>query len=113
MRDEALAIDLYGGEGGHAYVQEYAPPKTVNQESARERRREVLAVLPEVLSVPPQQVHSRGRKPQKGTRQYEKRESVAERHVVGENGFEVLGNFYESLESRLFLVSPTTPQPLR
>ena len=33
----------------HVYVQEYAPPKTVNQESARERRREVLAVLPEVL----------------------------------------------------------------
>jgi len=56
MPEYAFAIDLYGqgapelGLPGsrHVYVQEYAPPKSVNQESARERRREALAVLPEV-----------------------------------------------------------------
>ena len=57
----------------HVYLQEYAPPKTVDQESARERRREVLAALPDVLAVPLEQVHSRVRKPQKGAEQYEKR----------------------------------------
>jgi 23S rRNA (guanine2445-N2)-methyltransferase / 23S rRNA (guanine2069-N7)-methyltransferase len=103
MPEYAFAIDLYGREGRHAYVQEYAPPKTVNQESARERRREVLAVLPEVLAVPPQHVHSRVRKPQKGTLQYEKRESVAERHVVRENGLKFWVNFRDYLDTGLFL----------
>jgi 23S rRNA (guanine2445-N2)-methyltransferase / 23S rRNA (guanine2069-N7)-methyltransferase len=84
-------------------VQEYAPPKTVNQESARERRREVLAVLPEALGVPLAQVHSRVRKPQKGAEQYEKRESVAERHAVQEGGLKFWVNFRDYLDTGLFL----------
>ena len=103
MPEYAFAIDLYGRGARHAYVQEYAPPKTVNQESARERRREVLAVLPEVLSVPIAQVHSRVRKPQKGTEQYEKRESVAERHAVAEGGLKFWVNFRDYLDTGLFL----------
>jgi 23S rRNA (guanine2445-N2)-methyltransferase / 23S rRNA (guanine2069-N7)-methyltransferase len=103
MPEYAFAIDLYGRGARHAYVQEYAPPKTVNQESARERRREVLAVLPEVLSVPIAQVHSRVRKPQKGAEQYEKRESVAERHAVSESGLKFWVNFRDYLDTGLFL----------
>jgi 23S rRNA (guanine2069-N7)-methyltransferase / 23S rRNA (guanine2445-N2)-methyltransferase len=103
MPEYAFAIDLYGRGARHAYVQEYAPPKTVNQESARERRREVLAVLPEVLSVPIAQVHSRVRKPQKGAEQYEKRESVAERHAVSEGGLKFWVNFRDYLDTGLFL----------
>jgi 23S rRNA (guanine2445-N2)-methyltransferase / 23S rRNA (guanine2069-N7)-methyltransferase len=113
MPEYAFAIDLYGREARHAYVQEYAPPKTVNQESARERRREVLAVLPEVLAVPPQHVHSRVRKPQKGTLQYEKRESVAERHVVRENGLKFWVNFRDYLDTGLFLDHRIMRQMLR
>jgi 23S rRNA (guanine2445-N2)-methyltransferase / 23S rRNA (guanine2069-N7)-methyltransferase len=113
MPEYAFAIDLYGREGRHAYVQEYAPPKTVNQESARERRREVLAVLPEVLAVPPQHVHSRVRKPQKGTQQYEKREGVAERHVVRENGLKFWVNFRDYLDTGLFLDHRIMRQMLR
>jgi len=103
MPEYAFAIDLYGREGRHVYVQEYAPPKTVNQESARERRREVLAVLPDVLSVPLQHVHSRVRKPQKGSEQYEKRENFAERHVVREGGLKFWVNFRDYLDTGLFL----------
>jgi 23S rRNA (guanine2445-N2)-methyltransferase / 23S rRNA (guanine2069-N7)-methyltransferase len=103
MPEYAFAIDLYGREGRHVYVQEYAPPKTVNQESARERRREVLAVLPDVLSVPLQHVHSRVRKPQKGSEQYEKRENIAERHVVREGGLKFWVNFRDYLDTGLFL----------
>jgi 23S rRNA (guanine2445-N2)-methyltransferase / 23S rRNA (guanine2069-N7)-methyltransferase len=113
MPEYAFAVDLYGREGRHAYVQEYAPPKTVNQESARERRREVLAVLPEVLAVPPQHVHSRVRKPQKGAEQYEKRESVAERHVVRENGLKFWVNFRDYLDTGLFLDHRIMRQMLR
>jgi 23S rRNA (guanine2445-N2)-methyltransferase / 23S rRNA (guanine2069-N7)-methyltransferase len=103
MPEYAFAIDLYGRVTRHVYVQEYAPPKTVNQESARERRREALAVLPEVLSVPPAQIHSRVRKAQKGTGQYEKRENAEERHVVHEGGLKFWVNFRDYLDTGLFL----------
>ena len=103
MPEYAFAIDLYGREPRHVYVQEYAAPKTVNEESARERRREALAVLPEVLGVPVSQVHSRVRKPQKGAEQYEKRASVAERQVVGEGGLKFWVNFRDYLDTGLFL----------
>jgi 23S rRNA (guanine2445-N2)-methyltransferase / 23S rRNA (guanine2069-N7)-methyltransferase len=113
MPEYAFAIDLYGRESRHVYVQEYAPPKTVNQESARERRREVLAVLPEVLSVPLQHVHSRVRKPQKGSEQYEKRENVAERHAVREGGLKFWVNFRDYLDTGLFLDHRIMRQMLR
>jgi 23S rRNA (guanine2445-N2)-methyltransferase / 23S rRNA (guanine2069-N7)-methyltransferase len=111
MPEYAFAIDLYGqgarglaGQGArHVYVQEYAPPKTVDQESARERRREALAVLPEVLAVPITHVHSRVRKPQKGSEQYEKRDAKAERHAVQEGGLKFWVNFRDYLDTGLFL----------
>jgi 23S rRNA (guanine2445-N2)-methyltransferase / 23S rRNA (guanine2069-N7)-methyltransferase len=103
MPEYAFAIDLYGRESRHVYVQEYAPPKSVNQESARERRREALAVLPEVLGVPLPQVHTRVRKPQKGAEQYEKRDSAAERHAVQEGGLKFWVNFRDYLDTGLFL----------
>jgi 23S rRNA (guanine2445-N2)-methyltransferase / 23S rRNA (guanine2069-N7)-methyltransferase len=103
MPEYAFAIDLYGRDSRHVYVQEYAAPKSVNQESARERRREALAVLPEVLGVPLPQVHSRVRKPQKGAEQYEKRDSAAERHAVQEGGLKFWVNFRDYLDTGLFL----------
>src|ERR1700691_4537758 len=103
MPEYAFAIDLYGREPRHVYVQEYALPKTVNQESARERRREALAVLPEVLAVPIAQVHSRGAKPQKGSEQYEKRDSQGERYAVQEGGLKFWVNFRDYLDTGLFL----------
>ncbi len=113
MPEYAFAIDLYGREARHAYVQEYAPPKTVNQESARERRREVLSVLPDVLSLPVQHVHSRVRKPQQGAEQYQKRESLAERHVVREGGLKFWVNFRDYLDTGLFLDHRITRHLLR
>jgi 23S rRNA (guanine2445-N2)-methyltransferase / 23S rRNA (guanine2069-N7)-methyltransferase len=113
MPEYAFAIDLYGREARHAYVQEYAPPKTVNQESARERRREVLSVLPDVLSLPVQHVHSRVRKPQQGAEQYQKRESLAERHVVREGGLKFWVNFRDYLDTGLFLDHRITRRLLR
>lgn len=103
MPEYAFAIDLYGRGTRQVYVQEYAPPKTVDQESARERRREALAVLPEVLSVPISQIHSRVRKAQKGSEQYEKRDSQAERHAVQEGGLKFWVNFRDYLDTGLFL----------
>jgi 23S rRNA (guanine2445-N2)-methyltransferase / 23S rRNA (guanine2069-N7)-methyltransferase len=104
MPEYAFAIDLYGrAEVRHAHVQEYAPPKTVDQESARERRREALAVLPQVLSLPVSHVHSRVRQPQKGGEQYQKHDAKAERHVVQEGGLKFWVNYRDYLDTGLFL----------
>jgi 23S rRNA (guanine2445-N2)-methyltransferase / 23S rRNA (guanine2069-N7)-methyltransferase len=103
MPEYAFAVDLYGRGARHVYVQEYAPPKTVDQESAGERRREALSVLPEVLGVPISQVHSRVRKAQKGAQQYEKRDAQGERHAVQEGGLKFWVNFRDYLDTGLFL----------
>jgi 23S rRNA (guanine2445-N2)-methyltransferase / 23S rRNA (guanine2069-N7)-methyltransferase len=103
MPEYSFAIDLYGRESPHVYVQEYAPPKTVDPERARERRREVLAVLPDALEVPQTRVHTRVRKPQKGSDQYVKREISNERHVVHEGGLKFWANFRDYLDTGLFL----------
>ncbi len=58
---------------------------------------------PEVLAVPVSQIHSRVRKPQKGSEQYEKRDSQAERHAVQEGGLKFWVNFRDYLDTGLFL----------
>jgi 23S rRNA (guanine2445-N2)-methyltransferase / 23S rRNA (guanine2069-N7)-methyltransferase len=53
------------------------------------------------------------RKPQKGNDQYEKRENVAERHVVRENGLKFWVNFRDYLDTGLFLDHRIMRQMLR
>jgi 23S rRNA (guanine2445-N2)-methyltransferase / 23S rRNA (guanine2069-N7)-methyltransferase len=123
MPEYAFAIDVYGREPRDAYVQEYAPPKTVDQQSARERRREVLTVLPEALAVPLERVHSRVRKSQKGTEQYQRRSGRGagadtqpagpDRVRVSEGGLEFWVNFRDYLDTGLFLDHRITRQMLR
>ena len=114
MPEYAFAVDIYDADLRHVYVQEYAAPKSVNAEGARERRREALAVLPAALEVPAPQVHTRVRKPQKGTEQYRKQERPVEsdaygeqaRHervVVEEGGLKFWVNFQDYLDTGLFL----------
>jgi 23S rRNA (guanine2445-N2)-methyltransferase / 23S rRNA (guanine2069-N7)-methyltransferase len=103
MPEYAFAIDLYGREPRHVCLQEYAAPKSVDIQGARERRRDVLAALPQVLQVPLVQIHSRTRKPQKGTEQYEKRALDAGRVTVREAGLEFWVNFGDYLDTGLFL----------
>ncbi len=113
MPEYAFAIDLYGRETRHAFVQEYAAPKTVDQESARERRREALSVLPDVLGIPLPQIHTRLRRQQKGSDQYEKRAMTDERHVVHEGGLKFWVNFRDYLDTGLFLDHRITRALLR
>lgn len=113
MPEYAFAIDLYGRDPRHVYVQEYAPPKTVNEEGARARRREVLTVLPEVLGVPLARIHSRVRKPQKGSEQYQRRALTQERVAVSEGGLSFWVNFRDYLDTGLFLDHRITRKMLR
>jgi 23S rRNA (guanine2445-N2)-methyltransferase / 23S rRNA (guanine2069-N7)-methyltransferase len=108
MPEYAFAIDLYqsdpvGSAGRWLYVQEYAPPATVDKDRARARREEAISVLPEVTGLPPEAIYWRTRRPQKGKSQYEAIADIDERVVVEEGGLKFLVNFTDYLDTGLFL----------
>ena len=108
MPEYAFAIDLYqsdpaGSAGRWLYVQEYAPPATVDKDRARARREEAISVLPEVTGLGTDAIYWRTRRPQKGKSQYEAIAEVDERVVVEEGGLKFLVNFTDYLDTGLFL----------
>lgn len=103
MPEYSFAVDLYGNGERYAYVQEYAAPPTVPEERVRTRRAEVVAVLPEVLGLDPEQIWFRTRRRRKGLDQYTKVGSEQEFHEVAEGGLKFLVNFDDYLDTGLFL----------
>lgn len=112
MPEYAFAIDLYGNGADMpwAYVQEYEAPRTIDPEAVRARRREVLAVIPEVLSLPQGRIHVRRRRQQKGVAQYEKVGNEREFEEVREGPYRFLVNFHDYLDTGLFLDHRITRQ---
>lgn len=72
MPEYAFAIDLYQGEA-HDWVQiqEYAPPRSVDEKAARRRLFEGMSVIPAVLDVDPSHCHFKRRQVHKGDSQYQ------------------------------------------
>jgi 23S rRNA (guanine2445-N2)-methyltransferase / 23S rRNA (guanine2069-N7)-methyltransferase len=123
LPEYAVAIDLYQaldaavlGEAGQAgpdarrhapavwaHVQEYAPPASVDAERAAARLRDVGALLPDVLGVPPDHVVLKVRQRQRGLAQYERQAASGEFLEVGEGGLRFLVNLRDYLDTGLFL----------
>jgi 23S rRNA (guanine2445-N2)-methyltransferase / 23S rRNA (guanine2069-N7)-methyltransferase len=104
LPEYALAVDVYAsGAQRWVQVQEYAAPATVDPKKARQRLREALGLIPEVLDVPSEQVHFKVRQPQKGTQQYERLAETRHFHEVAEGGHRFLVNFEDYLDTGLFL----------
>ncbi len=106
MPEYAFSIDIYAASTSpdalrFAYVQEYAPPATIEPEKARSRRAEAFSVIPEVLDVPRERAYLRTRRKQKGGAQYTKLAERGEFTVVGEGGLELLVNFTDYLDTGL------------
>jgi 23S rRNA (guanine2445-N2)-methyltransferase / 23S rRNA (guanine2069-N7)-methyltransferase len=113
MPEYALAVDLYTGAGPDEgrrwlFVQEYAPPATIDPEAARRRREEALAVLPEATGVPLQDIRLRTRRRQKDGGQYAKRAASEQFHIVEEGGLKLRVNLDDYLDTGLFLDHRTT-----
>jgi 23S rRNA (guanine2445-N2)-methyltransferase / 23S rRNA (guanine2069-N7)-methyltransferase len=118
MPEYAFAIDLYQadpeGRGGRwLYVQEYAPPATVDRAKARARREEALSALSEIAGLPMESVYWRTRRPQKGRSQYAPIGHEGERVVVEEGGLKFLVNFTDYLDTGLFLDHRQTRRRIR
>jgi 23S rRNA (guanine2445-N2)-methyltransferase / 23S rRNA (guanine2069-N7)-methyltransferase len=105
MPEYAFSIDVYAVASAprFVYVQEYAPPATIEPEKARARRDEAFSVIPEVLDVPRERAYVRTRRKQKGGAQYTKLAERGEFEVVGEGGLELYVNFTDYLDTGLFL----------
>lgn len=105
MPEFAVAIDIYLDENIELWlhVQEYAAPKSIDEATSLERLREALAVLPEALSVSPNNIVLKRRAIQKGVSQYEKNDSLAHYLRIQENGAQLLVNLTDYLDTGVFL----------
>lgn len=112
MPEYAAAIDIYRGvpEGGrheqtYVHVQEYAAPKSVDEERAAHRFAEIEVAVPYALDVPAAHVSYKQRRRNKGRSQYEKlsERPTGDLITVIEGQSRLLINLWQYLDSGLFL----------
>jgi 23S rRNA (guanine2445-N2)-methyltransferase / 23S rRNA (guanine2069-N7)-methyltransferase len=103
LPEYAVAVDVYEGDELWAHVQEYRAPATVDPDKARQRLREALGVILEVLAIPERQLFFKVRQKQKGTAQYERLAEKRDFHPIREGGLRFLVNFEDYLDTGLFL----------
>ncbi len=105
MPEYAFAIDRYEEESGEVllYVQEYAPPKSIDEKAAIERLSEGLKTIADTLSIPESNVFLKQRSVQKGKSQYEKEEENSREIIVREGDARVLVKLGRYLDTGLFL----------
>jgi 23S rRNA (guanine2445-N2)-methyltransferase / 23S rRNA (guanine2069-N7)-methyltransferase len=113
LPEYALAVDIYAGAERWIHVQEYAPPKSIDPAVARNRLREALGVILEVLDARESQLFLKTRRPQKGRSQYEKLGSAGAFREVSEDGCRLLVNLEDYLDTGLFLDQRFTRRLLR
>jgi 23S rRNA (guanine2445-N2)-methyltransferase / 23S rRNA (guanine2069-N7)-methyltransferase len=116
MPEYAFAIDRYASAEGDEtwlYVQEYAAPRTIEAESVRRRRSEVLAALPGATGVPRERIKLRTRRRIQRGEQYAKVSGAGEFQVVREGGLKFRVNFTDYLDTGLFLDHRLTRERLR
>ncbi len=100
MPEYAVAVDIYKD---WVHVQEYAAPKSIDEDKARQRLLEALEVIPGVLGIPEKQVVFKRRERQSGKRQYEKLEQSGDMLEVKEGLCRLLVNLRDYLDTGLFL----------
>lgn len=95
-----ISIDLYGK---WVHVQEYAPPKSIDPELASARFFVALQGIREVLGVKRDRIFIKTRQRQKGSEQYQQKDSRGKMYEVREGNCFFLVNFTDYLDTGLFL----------
>ena len=103
MPEYAVAVDLYQSDAQWAHVQEYAPPASVDPEKAKQRIREIITALPQVLSIPRERIVLKRRERQRGAAQYTRKAETGEFLQVIEGPCRFLVNLRDYLDTGLFL----------
>ncbi|MCI5762935.1 MAG: bifunctional 23S rRNA (guanine(2069)-N(7))-methyltransferase RlmK/23S rRNA (guanine(2445)-N(2))-methyltransferase RlmL [Actinobacillus porcinus] len=95
-----LAVDRYGD---HIVVQEYAAPKNIDENKARQRLLDAVTATLSVTGVEINKLILKVRQKQKGTNQYEKLANKGEYFYVNEYGAKLWVNLTDYLDTGLFL----------
>ncbi len=112
MPEYSAAIDVYIGqtqpgkpEKIYAHVQEYAAPKSVDEEKAAARFHEITLAVPYVLNIPQSQISYKQRRRNKGKTQYEKVQETptGDLFSVQEGTSKLHINLWQYLDTGLFL----------
>lgn len=100
----SAAIDVYGD---YAHIQEYAAPKTVDEEKAKKRFQEIVDAVTVALDLSIDHVFMKQRRRNKGKQQYEKtKEAIDDNRaplVMQEGQTSLLVNLWSYLDTGLFL----------
>ena len=100
MPEYSMAVDLYGD---WVHVQEYAAPKSIDPEKAKERMFDAIAAIPQALGVDKSKVVIKRRERQSGTKQYQRQATQGQFMEVSEGGVKLLVNLTDYLDTGLFL----------
>ncbi|KGA62687.1 bifunctional 23S rRNA (guanine(2069)-N(7))-methyltransferase RlmK/23S rRNA (guanine(2445)-N(2))-methyltransferase RlmL [Yersinia pseudotuberculosis] len=100
LPDYNVAVDRYGSK---VVVQEYAPPKTIDPQKARQRLFDVINATLAVLELPSNQLVLKTRERQRGKNQYEKLAQKGEFLLVSEYNAKLWVNLTDYLDTGLFL----------
>ena len=95
-----LAVDRYAD---HIVVQEYAAPKNIDENKARQRLLDAVNATLNVTSIETNKLILKVRQKQKGTNQYEKLANKGEYFYVNEYGAKLWVNLTDYLDTGLFL----------
>ena len=95
-----VAVDRYGD---WVVIQEYAPPKTVDANKARQRLFDVISATLSVLEIPANRLVMKTRERQKGKNQYQKLGEKGDFFEVQEFDARLLVNLTDYLDTGLFL----------
>ncbi|MDF7657554.1 bifunctional 23S rRNA (guanine(2069)-N(7))-methyltransferase RlmK/23S rRNA (guanine(2445)-N(2))-methyltransferase RlmL [Erwiniaceae bacterium L1_54_6] len=95
-----VAVDRYGE---WVVIQEYAPPKTVDANKARQRLFDVISATLSVLEIPANRLVLKTRERQKGKNQYQKLGEKGDFFEVQEFNARFLVNLTDYLDTGLFL----------
>ncbi|HCU2401455.1 TPA: bifunctional 23S rRNA (guanine(2069)-N(7))-methyltransferase RlmK/23S rRNA (guanine(2445)-N(2))-methyltransferase RlmL, partial [Enterobacter hormaechei] len=95
-----VAVDRYAD---WVVVQEYAPPKTIDAQKARQRMLDVIAATIAVLGISPNKLVLKTRERQKGKNQYQKMGEKGDFIEVGEYNARLWVNLTDYLDTGLFL----------
>ncbi|MGV7961764.1 bifunctional 23S rRNA (guanine(2069)-N(7))-methyltransferase RlmK/23S rRNA (guanine(2445)-N(2))-methyltransferase RlmL [Photorhabdus tasmaniensis] len=95
-----VAVDRYADK---VVIQEYAPPKSVDANKARQRLFDVISATMQVLGLSSNQLVLKTRQRQKGKSQYEKIAEKQECFLVNEYGAKFWVNLADYLDTGLFL----------
>ncbi len=95
-----VAVDRYGD---WVVIQEYAPPKTVDANKARQRLFDVISATLSVLEIPANRLVMKTRERQKGKNQYQKLSEKGDFFEVQEFDARLLVNLTDYLDTGLFL----------